>query len=85
MFTTETPSAPYDICLLNCDGTSMVLNWKRPLKSGGSKVSEYYIDKCNVAKNAWREVNIPPIKERLYKVGLDLTPDALLCLSYLAW
>lgn len=56
----------------------MVLNWKRPLKSGGSKVSEYYIDKSNMAKNVWKEVNIPPIKERIYKVGLDITSDTTL-------
>ncbi|KAL2083423.1 hypothetical protein ACEWY4_021196 [Coilia grayii] len=71
----KTPSAPYDICLLNCDGTSMVLNWKRPLKSGGAKVSEYYVDRCNVAKNVWKEVNIPPIKERIFKVE-NLTEGA---------
>uniref|UniRef100_A0AAY4DZW0 Myomesin 2a n=1 Tax=Denticeps clupeoides TaxID=299321 RepID=A0AAY4DZW0_9TELE len=65
------PSAPYDICLLNCDGNSMVLNWKQPLRCGGAQVTEYYIDKCNLAKNEWREVNIPPIKERLYKVAVD--------------
>ncbi|XP_063047448.1 myomesin-2 [Engraulis encrasicolus] len=69
------PSAPYDISMLSCDGTSMVLNWKRPLKSGGSKVSEYYIDKMNMAKNRWQEVNIPPIKERLYTVE-NLTEGA---------
>uniref|UniRef100_A0AAY4E1F7 Myomesin 2a n=1 Tax=Denticeps clupeoides TaxID=299321 RepID=A0AAY4E1F7_9TELE len=69
------PSAPYDICLLNCDGNSMVLNWKQPLRCGGAQVTEYYIDKCNLAKNEWREVNIPPIKERLYKVD-NLTEGA---------
>ncbi|XP_051507446.1 myomesin-2-like isoform X1 [Myxocyprinus asiaticus] len=63
------PSAPYDISLLYCDGESMVLNWKQPVHSGGAEVTDYYIDKCNVAKKVWREVNIPPVKERLHKVG----------------
>lgn len=63
-----TPSAPYDIALLNCDGISMVLNWKRPAHSGGAKVGEYYIDKCKTGTTVWREVNIPPVKQRLYKV-----------------
>ncbi|XP_072533709.1 myomesin-2 [Salminus brasiliensis] len=62
------PSAPYDIALLYCDGESMVLNWKRPAHSGGAEVTDYYIDKCNVAKKAWKEVNVRPIKERLHKV-----------------
>ncbi|KAL7877440.1 hypothetical protein SRHO_G00040830 [Serrasalmus rhombeus] len=70
------PSAPYDIALLHCDGESMVLNWKRPAHSGGTEVTDYYIDKCNVAKKAWKEVNVPPIKERLYKV-LNLTPGTV--------
>ncbi|TRY90323.1 hypothetical protein DNTS_018623, partial [Danionella cerebrum] len=62
------PSDPYDISLLYCDGESMVLNWKQPIRSGGAEVTDYYIDKCNVAKKTWKEVNIPPIKMRLYKV-----------------
>ncbi|XP_043110787.1 myomesin-2 isoform X2 [Puntigrus tetrazona] len=63
------PSSPYDVSLLYCDGESMVLNWKQPLHSGGADVTDYYIDKYNVAKKIWKEVNVPPIKERLHKVG----------------
>uniref|UniRef100_A0A671Q0S0 Myomesin 2 n=1 Tax=Sinocyclocheilus anshuiensis TaxID=1608454 RepID=A0A671Q0S0_9TELE len=63
------PSFPYDISLLYCDGESMLLNWKQPLHSGGADVTDYYIDKCNVAKKTWKEVNVPPIKETLHKVG----------------
>ncbi|KAF4089979.1 hypothetical protein AMELA_G00044650 [Ameiurus melas] len=70
------PSAPYDIALLHCDGQSMVLSWKRPLRCGGAEVTKYYIDKCNLAKKIWQEVNVPPIKERLYKVQ-NLTPGAV--------
>ncbi|KAI4900076.1 hypothetical protein NFI96_019252 [Prochilodus magdalenae] len=70
------PSAPYDIALLHCDGESMVLNWKRPAHSGGAEVTDYYIDKCNVAKKAWKEVNVPPIKQRLHKVP-HLTPGSV--------
>uniref|UniRef100_A0A672TF01 Myomesin-2-like n=1 Tax=Sinocyclocheilus grahami TaxID=75366 RepID=A0A672TF01_SINGR len=50
------PSSPYDISLLYCDGESMVLNWKLPIHSGGAEVTDYYIDKCNVAKKTWKEV-----------------------------
>ncbi|XP_044057528.1 myomesin-2 isoform X1 [Siniperca chuatsi] len=63
-----TPSAPYDIALLNCDGHSMVLNWKKPLHSGGAKIKEYYVDKRRSGTTMWREVHIPPLTERLYKV-----------------
>ncbi|TKS70024.1 Myomesin-2 165 kDa connectin-associated protein 165 kDa titin-associated protein M-protein [Collichthys lucidus] len=63
-----TPCAPYDIALLNCDGHSMVLNWKKPLKSGGAPVKEYYVDKRHSGTTVWREVHIPPVLERLYKV-----------------
>ncbi|XP_068173669.1 myomesin-2 isoform X2 [Antennarius striatus] len=63
-----TPSAPYNISLLNCDGHSMVLNWNKPLHSGGTKIKEYYVDKRRRGTDTWREVNIPPLTERLYKV-----------------
>lgn len=70
VFSTELPSSPYDVSLLYCDGESMVLSWKQPLHFGGAEVTDYYIDKYNVAKKAWHEVNIPPIKERLHKVAM---------------
>jgi len=62
------PSAPYDIGLLNCDGHSMVLNWKKPLHDGGAPIKEYYVDKRRAGTKVWREVNIPPVLERVYKV-----------------
>ncbi|XP_054892557.1 myomesin-2 [Poeciliopsis prolifica] len=62
------PSAPYDVALLNCDGRSMVLNWKKPLHSGGAEIKEYYVDKRRSGTSMWREVHIPPVSERLYKV-----------------
>lgn len=62
------PSAPCDIALLNCDGHSMVLNWKKPLHSGGVKVKEYYVDKRRSGTTMWREVHIPPVNERIYTV-----------------
>uniref|UniRef100_A0A8C5FZS8 Myomesin-2-like n=1 Tax=Gouania willdenowi TaxID=441366 RepID=A0A8C5FZS8_GOUWI len=67
-FFSATPSAPYDIAVLNCDGHSMVLNWKKPLHSGGAEIKEYYVDKRRSGTTMWREVNIPPVKERVYKV-----------------
>uniref|UniRef100_A0A3Q2G1S0 Myomesin-2-like n=1 Tax=Cyprinodon variegatus TaxID=28743 RepID=A0A3Q2G1S0_CYPVA len=60
-----TPSAPYDVALLNCDGRSMVLNWKKPLHSGGAKIKEYYVDKRRSGTSIWREVHIPPVTERV--------------------
>ncbi|XP_061621977.1 myomesin-2 isoform X2 [Phyllopteryx taeniolatus] len=63
-----TPSAPYKIALVNCDGHSMVLNWKKPLHCGGTPIKEYYVDKRRSGTSMWREINIPPIAERLFKV-----------------
>ncbi|XP_068614382.1 myomesin-2-like [Brachionichthys hirsutus] len=63
-----TPSAPYNISLLSCDGHSMVLNWNKPLHSGGATIKEYYVDKRRSGTAMWREVHIPPLTERLFKV-----------------
>uniref|UniRef100_A0A3P8P4C2 Myomesin 2a n=1 Tax=Astatotilapia calliptera TaxID=8154 RepID=A0A3P8P4C2_ASTCA len=71
-----TPSAPYNIALLYCDGHSMILNWKKPLRSGGAKIKEYYVDKRRRGTTMWREVHIPPITERVYKVE-NLTEGAV--------
>ncbi|KAG7482100.1 hypothetical protein JOB18_013030 [Solea senegalensis] len=71
-----TPSAPYNIALLNCDGNSMILTWRKPLHSGGSNVKEYYVDKRRSGTHEWREINIPPISERLYKAA-HLTAGAV--------
>lgn len=86
VFSTELPSSPYDLSLLYCDGESMVLSWKQPLRSGGADVTDYYIDKCNVAKKTWKEVNVPPIKERLHKVAMYCSITCMLLLSaYIDW
>lgn len=68
VFRLAPPSAPYDISMLSCDGHSMILNWKKPLESGGAKIKEYYVDKRRSGTTMWREVNVPPVGERLYKV-----------------
>ncbi|KAL4659860.1 myomesin-2-like [Arapaima gigas] len=64
----STPSAPYGIALLYCDGASMTLGWKRPKYSGGSKINAYYIDQHDTSEQQWKEVNVAPIKERVVKV-----------------
>ncbi|KAM7419835.1 hypothetical protein PAMA_016776 [Pampus argenteus] len=63
-----TPSAPFGITMLSCDGSSMVLAWKSPKHCGGSKVNAYYIDKRNADTSVWKEVNLTPITERICTV-----------------
>ncbi|KAM7394720.1 hypothetical protein PAMP_021506 [Pampus punctatissimus] len=63
-----TPSAPFGITMLSCDGSSMVLAWKSPKHCGGSKVNAYYIDKRNADTLVWKEVNLTPITERICTV-----------------
>ncbi|XP_069462196.1 myomesin-2 isoform X2 [Ambystoma mexicanum] len=62
------PSHPYGITLLNCNGHSMTLGWKVPKFSGGSKINGYYIDKREVNHRNWHEINTSLIKERLFTV-----------------
>ncbi|XP_041963044.1 myomesin-3 isoform X2 [Alosa sapidissima] len=62
------PSPPSAIVLLHCSGSEMLLNWRAPSWDGGSPVQGYYLDQREKAETTWREVNIKPIKERLFKV-----------------
>ncbi|XP_012680170.2 myomesin-3 [Clupea harengus] len=63
------PSSPSAIALLHCSESEMLLNWRGPSCDGGSPVLGYYLDQREKAQTTWREVNIKPIKERLYKVS----------------
>jgi len=63
-----TPSAPFGITLLSCDGSSMTIAWKSPKHCGGSKVNAYYVDQRNADTLAWKEVNLAAIKERICTV-----------------
>ncbi|KAI3353519.1 hypothetical protein L3Q82_020041, partial [Scortum barcoo] len=63
-----TPSAPFGITMLNCDGSSMTLAWKSPKHCGGSKINAYYVDKRDADTLVWREVNLAAIKERICTV-----------------
>uniref|UniRef100_A0A8C9W627 Myomesin 2a n=1 Tax=Scleropages formosus TaxID=113540 RepID=A0A8C9W627_SCLFO len=64
----STPSAPYGVSLLYCDGTSMILGWKRPKFCGGSKVTAYYVDQHEASEAQWCEVNVAPVQDRTVKV-----------------
>ncbi|KAL0181475.1 hypothetical protein M9458_023881, partial [Cirrhinus mrigala] len=61
-----TPSAPYGITLLNCNGSSMTLAWKRPKNTGGSKITSYYLDKREAGKVDWKEVSPSPAAHRTF-------------------
>uniref|UniRef100_A0A8C5MUJ2 Myomesin 2 n=1 Tax=Leptobrachium leishanense TaxID=445787 RepID=A0A8C5MUJ2_9ANUR len=63
-----TPSHPYGITLLSCDGHSMTLGWKVPKYTGGSQITGYYIDKREANHLNWHEVNSSHVQERIYKV-----------------
>ncbi|XP_058256919.1 myomesin-2 isoform X2 [Hemibagrus wyckioides] len=62
------PSAPYGITLLSCDGASMTLAWKRPKRTGGSRITSYYVDKREAESVMWKEVSSRPATSRVYKV-----------------
>lgn len=63
-----TPSAPFGITMLSCDGASMTVAWKSPKHCGGSKVNAYYIDQRNADTLAWKEVNLVAVTERVCTV-----------------
>ncbi|XP_077059158.1 myomesin-2 isoform X7 [Siphateles boraxobius] len=63
-----TPSSPYGISLLNCNGSSMTLAWKRPKHTGGSKITSYYLDKREAESVAWKEVSPSPAVHRVFTV-----------------
>ncbi|KAA0707827.1 Myomesin-2 165 kDa connectin-associated protein 165 kDa titin-associated protein M-protein [Triplophysa tibetana] len=63
-----TPSAPYGICLLSCDGSSMTLAWKRPKHTGGTKITSYYLDKREAGLINWKEVSPSPAVHRIFTV-----------------
>ncbi|KAM9792200.1 myomesin-2 [Neosynchiropus ocellatus] len=63
-----TPSAPFGITLLSCDGSSMTVAWRSPKHCGGSKVNAYYVDKRNADTLVWKEVNLSAFTERVCTV-----------------
>ncbi|CAF90565.1 unnamed protein product, partial [Tetraodon nigroviridis] len=63
-----TPSAPYGITMLSCDGSSITLAWKSPKHCGGSKINAYYIDRRDVDSLVWKEVNQEAVTERICTV-----------------
>ncbi|KAM6972736.1 myomesin-2 isoform 2-T2 [Aplochiton taeniatus] len=64
----STPSSPFGITMLSCDGSSMTVAWKSPKHCGGSKINAYYVDKRNADSLVWKEVNTAAVKERIYVV-----------------
>lgn len=65
----DVPSAPSAIDLLLCTGSEMVLGWRAPARNGGAPVRGYYLDERELGMEVWREVNVKPAKERVFKVS----------------
>uniref|UniRef100_A0A4W6EY90 Myomesin 2a n=1 Tax=Lates calcarifer TaxID=8187 RepID=A0A4W6EY90_LATCA len=63
--TLTTPSDPFDITMLSCDGSSITLAWKSPKHCGGSKITAYYVDKHDADNLEWKEVNQAGLTERV--------------------
>lgn len=66
---TVAPSSPSAISLLHCTGTEMVIGWRAPVDNGGDPVHGYYLDRREKSQSMWREVNVKPVKERVYTVS----------------
>ncbi|XP_051892668.1 myomesin-3 [Pristis pectinata] len=62
------PSAPYGLTQLSSGKTEMVISWKKPKFPIEADVLGYFLDCCNAAVAEWHEVNIKPIKTRVYKI-----------------
>lgn len=66
---TVVPSAPSAISLLHCTGTEMVLGWRAPVNNGGEPVDGYFLDQREKSQGMWHEVNVKPVRERVYTVS----------------
>ncbi|XP_067862773.1 myomesin-3 [Heptranchias perlo] len=62
------PSAPYGLTQLNCGMSEMVIGWKEPKFPIGADILGYFLDYRDAVDAEWHEVNIKPIKTRIYKV-----------------
>ncbi|KAK1806390.1 hypothetical protein P4O66_004908, partial [Electrophorus voltai] len=63
------PTAPSAISLLRCTGIEMVIAWRAPASNGGDPVRGYYLDQREKSQSTWSEVNVRPVKDRVYTVS----------------
>ncbi|XP_078094440.1 myomesin-2-like [Mustelus asterias] len=69
------PSAPYGLTQLNSGKNEIVIGWKEPKFPVGAETLGYFLDYCDVEAD-WHEVNVTPIKAKIYKVQ-NLTEGSL--------
>ncbi|XP_065155076.1 myomesin-3 isoform X2 [Paramisgurnus dabryanus] len=62
------PSCPSAITVLHCTGDEMLIGWRAPANHGGDPVRGYYLDQRQKSQDTWREVNVKPVTDRMYKV-----------------
>ncbi|GCC34673.1 myomesin-3 isoform X1 [Chiloscyllium punctatum] len=62
------PSAPYGLTQLYSGKNEMVIGWKEPRFPIGPEILGYFLDFCDAVDAEWHEVNIKPIKTKLYKI-----------------
>ncbi|XP_059510392.1 myomesin-3 [Stegostoma tigrinum] len=62
------PSAPYGLTQLSSGKNEMFIGWKEPRFPIEAEILGYFLDFCDAVDAAWHEVNIKPIKTKIYKV-----------------
>ncbi|XP_067835767.1 myomesin-1-like isoform X2 [Heptranchias perlo] len=65
------PAPPYGITVLESVHNAMVLGWKQPKFLGGSDITGYFVDYCEVIDDIpgkWKEAHIKAISERAYRI-----------------
>ena len=70
--TIRVPGAPGTPEVYNATDKSVDLRWTPPTDHGGSRITGYFIEKCEVGKDQWVRINRSSIREASYVVG-DLT------------
>lgn len=53
---TDKPGLPEDLLVSDVNKESCTLKWNKPNDDGGSAISQYIIEKCDLETGYWQEV-----------------------------
>lgn len=69
------PSPPIEVKILDASREHINIEWKPPLKDGGSRVTGYHVEIAEAGTEKWLRINTRPIKELQYKAEDGIIPE----------
>jgi len=63
---TDVPDSPKHLQASEVTKTSVTLTWEEPQKDGGSPITGYVLERCQLPRTSWTKANKKPVPDTMF-------------------